>query len=104
MLVPVTVDLIFGVVLMPCVSVLLNIIIPEQGTRPMSASGFVPGSGAGAFVLEDLETALSRGVRIYAEVLGGNINSGTRNNDGSKSDSSSKMHNKRNGQCWNPSR
>jgi 3-oxoacyl-[acyl-carrier-protein] synthase-1 len=51
---------------------------PEQGTRPMSASasGFVPGSGAGAFVLEDLETALSRGVRIYAEVLGGNINSG----------------------------
>ncbi|PKH68273.1 beta-ketoacyl-ACP synthase [Flavobacterium sp. ALD4] len=51
---------------------------PEQGSRPMSASasGFVPGSGAGAFVLEDLETALSRGVRIYAEVLGGNINSG----------------------------
>jgi 3-oxoacyl-(acyl-carrier-protein) synthase len=31
---------------------------------------------SGAFVLEDLETALSRGVRIYAEVLGGNINSG----------------------------
>jgi 3-oxoacyl-[acyl-carrier-protein] synthase-1 len=51
---------------------------PEQGSRPMSASasGFVPGSGAGAFVLEDLETALSRGVRIYAEVLGGNVNSG----------------------------
>jgi 3-oxoacyl-(acyl-carrier-protein) synthase len=51
---------------------------PEQGARPMSASasGFVPGSGAGAFVLENLETALSRGARIYAEVLGGNINSG----------------------------
>ncbi len=51
---------------------------PEQGSRPMSASasGFVPGSGAGAFVLEDLETALARGVRIYAEVLGGNVNSG----------------------------
>lgn len=51
---------------------------PEKGSRPMSASasGFVPGSGAGAFVLEDLETALSRGVRIYAEVLGGNVNSG----------------------------
>jgi 3-oxoacyl-(acyl-carrier-protein) synthase len=51
---------------------------PKQGCRPMSASasGFVPGSGAGAFVLEELETALSRGVRIYAEVLGGNVNSG----------------------------
>jgi 3-oxoacyl-(acyl-carrier-protein) synthase len=51
---------------------------PEQGSRPMSAtaSGFVPGSGAGALVLEDLEIALARGAKIYAEVLGGNINSG----------------------------
>lgn len=51
---------------------------PETGSRPMSASasGFVPASGAGAFVLEDLETALARGARIYAEVLGGALNSG----------------------------
>lgn len=51
---------------------------PEQGSRPMSesASGFVPGSGAGALVLEDLDTAIARGAPIFAEVLGGNINSG----------------------------
>ena len=51
---------------------------PELGSRPLSAtaSGFVPGSGAGAFVLESLESALERGAKIYAEVLGGEVNSG----------------------------
>ena len=57
---------------------------PEQGSRPMSASasGFVPGSGAGALLLEDLETALARGAKIYGEVLGGNVNSGGQRGQG----------------------
>jgi 3-oxoacyl-(acyl-carrier-protein) synthase len=57
---------------------------PEKGSRPMSAtaSGFVPGSGAGALILEDLETALARKTTIYAEVLGGNVNSGGQRGEG----------------------
>jgi 3-oxoacyl-(acyl-carrier-protein) synthase len=58
---------------------------PEQGSRPMSAtaSGFVPGSGAGAMVLESLESALERGAPIYGEVLGGDVNSGGQRKEGS---------------------
>ena len=57
---------------------------PEKGSRPMSetASGFVPGSGSGALVLESLESALERKATIYAEVLGGNVNSGGQRNGG----------------------
>ena len=57
---------------------------PEKASRPMSAtaSGFVPGSGAGALVLESLESALERGAGIYGEILGGAVNSGGQRNDG----------------------
>ncbi|WP_316818561.1 beta-ketoacyl-[acyl-carrier-protein] synthase family protein [Pedobacter nyackensis] len=58
---------------------------PEKGSRPMSAtaSGFVPGSGAGALVVESLESAINRKANIYAEILGGHINSGGQRGTGS---------------------
>jgi 3-oxoacyl-(acyl-carrier-protein) synthase len=58
---------------------------PEKASRPMSqsAGGFVPGSGAGALILEDLDYALSRKARIYAELLGGACNSGGQRSGGS---------------------
>ncbi len=57
---------------------------PKSGSRPMSstASGFVPGSGAGAMVLESLESALDRNANIYAEIIGGSVNSGGQRNGG----------------------
>ena len=41
-----------------------------------TASGFVPGSGGGALILETLESAMERNASIYAEILGGAVNSG----------------------------
>lgn len=57
---------------------------PEAGSRPMQedANGFVPGAGAGALVLETLESAQERGAKIYAEILGGAVNSGGQRNGG----------------------
>jgi 3-oxoacyl-[acyl-carrier-protein] synthase II len=48
---------------------------PATASKPYDKNrdGFVLGEGAGAIILEELEHALARGAKIYAEIIGGGM-------------------------------
>src|SRR5690606_32804256 len=48
---------------------------PTTASKPYDKNrdGFVLGEGAGAIILEELEHALARGAKIYAEIIGGGM-------------------------------
>lgn len=45
---------------------------PTAASRPFDADrdGFVPGEGSGCLILEDYDTAIKRGAKIYCEIVG----------------------------------
>lgn len=48
---------------------------PSTASRPfdLDRDGFVIGEGSGAMILEDYESAVRRGAKIYAEIVGGGM-------------------------------
>ncbi|MEW6328263.1 MAG: beta-ketoacyl-ACP synthase II [Thermodesulfobacteriota bacterium] len=50
---------------------------PTAASRPFEKDrdGFIIGEGSGIIILEDLDTALNRGARIYGEIIGYGLNS-----------------------------